>query len=211
MKIATYALILIALIGCSSLQADTSGWVDLFDGKTLAGWNNPYEWGESKVVDGEIHLVANKKFFLCTEKTYSDFILEAEIKMPEGKSNSGILFRCHVQPNKAFGYQAECDTSDRAWSGGLYDEGRRGWLHPLKPNDSPSGNAFREKTKGSFKRYDWNKYKIQAEGNRLRIWVNGVLCTDYTDDKDAAGYIGIQHHGENGQVYKFRNIRIKEL
>jgi hypothetical protein len=211
MKKTLFVLALIALTGCSCLQAENEGWVNLFDGKTLTGWNNPYDRGESKVVDGEIHLVANKKFFLCTDKTYSDFIFEAELKMPEGKSNSGFLFRCHVEPNKAFGYQAECDTEARAWSGGLYDEGRRGWLNPLKPNDSPSGDAFREKTKGSFKRYDWNKYKIHAEGNRLRIWVNGVLCTDYTDDMDAEGYIGIQHHGEKGQIYKFRNIRIKEL
>jgi hypothetical protein len=211
MRTLLHAIALIALTGCSTLQAKNEGWTQLFDGKTLNGWNNPYEWGESKVVDGEIHLVANKKFFLCTEKTYSNFIFEAEVKMPEGKSNSGFLFRCHVKPNKAFGYQAEVDTAERAWSGGLYDEGRRGWLAPQKPNDSPSGDAFREKTKGSFKRHDWNKLKIQAEGPRLRIWVNGILCTDYTDDMDAEGYIGIQHHGEDGQIYKFRNIRIKEL
>ncbi len=204
-------LLLSVLSGCASINAANNEWVSLFDGKTLAGWNNPYEWGEASVVDSEIHLVANKKFFLCTEKTYSNFIFEAEIKMPEGKANSGFMFRCHVEPNKVYGYQAEVDTADRAWSGGLYDEARRGWLNPKKPNDSPSGDAFRAKTKGSFKRHDWNKYKIQAEGTRLRIWVNGVLCTDYTDDMDATGYIGIQHHGEDGQVYKFRNIRIKEL
>jgi hypothetical protein len=93
----------------------------------------------------------------------------------------------------------------------LFDERRRKWLHPQKPNDSPSAIAFREQTKGSFKRYDWNKYRIHAEGTRLRIWVNGVLCTDYNDDMDAEGYIGLQHHGEDGQTYRFRNIRIKEL
>lgn len=198
------------LVGTSS-HTKAQTWVDLFDGKTLTGWVNPYEWGEAEVVDGEIHLTSDDKFFLVTEKTYSDFILEGEVKLPEGKSNSGFMFRCHVKPNKVWGYQAEVDASDRAWSGGLFDEARRAWLNPQKPNDSPSGNAFREKTKDSFKRYDWNKYRIQAEGNRLRIWVNDVLCTDYTDDMDAEGYIGIQHHGEDGQVYKFRNIRIKEL
>ena len=211
MKNILSTFLLASLVGCSTLHAKNSGWIDLFDGKTIAGWTNPYAHGEASVVDGEIHLVANKKFFLCTEKTYSDFIFEAELKMPEGKANSGVLFRCHVEPNKAFGYQAECDTSDRAWSGGLYDEGRSGWIAPKKPNDSPSGDAFREKTKGSFKRLGWNKYKIQAEGNHIRIWVNGVLCTDLTDDTDSEGYIGLQHHGENGQVYKFRNVRIKEL
>lgn len=211
MRTPFYAFLIITLASCSALQAKDVGWTPLFDGKTLIGWNNPYDQGESTVVNGEIHLVANKKFFLCTEKTYSDFIFEGEIKLPEGKANSGFMFRCHVEPNKVFGYQAECDPTERAWSGGLYDEGRRQWLHPLKPVDSPSAKAFREKTNGALKRHDWNKYKIHAEGNRLRIWVNGVLCTDYTDDMDAEGSIGIQHHGEKGQVYKFRNLRIKEL
>jgi len=211
MKQILCALSLTVLAGCSSMTAETGGWVDLFDGKTLAGWTNPYEYGEATAVDGEIHLVADKKFFLCTDKTYSDFIFEAEVLMPEGKSNSGFLFRCHVAPNRAWGYQAEVDTAERAWSGGFYDEGRRGWISPEKPDDSPSGQAFREKTRGSFKRYDWNTYRIQAEGNRIRIWVNGVLCNDLTDDVDAEGYIGIQHHGEKGKLYRFRNLRIKEL
>ena len=55
-----------------------AGWQILFDGKTLKGWSNPYTWGEAKVTDGEIHLVANKKFFLLTEKQYADFLFEAE-------------------------------------------------------------------------------------------------------------------------------------
>ena len=211
MRTLVITVVLISVFGLSSCQSADSGWVDIFDGKTLNGWTNPYDYGEATVVDGEIHLVANKKFFLVTDKTYSNFIFEGEVKLPEGKSNSGFMFRCHVEPNKVYGYQAEVDDSERAWSGGLYDEGRRGWLNPLKPDDSPSADAFREKTKGSFKRYDWNKYRIEAEGTQLRIWVNDVLCTDYTDDMDAEGHIGIQHHGEDGQVYKFRNIRIKEL
>lgn len=211
MKRFIFALLLISLAGCSTAQSKDEGWTDLFDGKTLSGWHNPYDWGEATVVDGEIHLLAGKKFFLCTEKTYSDFILEVDLKMPEGKSNSGVMFRCHVEPNKVYGYQAECDPTDRAWSGGLYDEGRRQWLNPLKPDNSASADAFREKTKGSFKRHDWNTYRIKAEGDRLQIWVNEVLCTDYTDSVDANGHIAIQHHGEKGQTYAFRNIRIREL
>ena len=211
MRIFVLAIVIMSFFGHSSLQASDKGWVNLFDGKTLKGWSNPYDRGDAKVVDGEIQLVANDKFFLVTEKTYSDFIFEGEIKLPEGKSNSGFMFRCHVQPNKVWGYQAETDPSKRAWSGGLFDEQRRQWLNPQNPQDSPSANAFREKTKGVFKQNDWNKYRIQAEGTRIRIWVNEVLCTDFIDDMDAQGYIGLQHHGEDGQVYKFRNIRIKEL
>jgi hypothetical protein len=211
MKKLTLAVAVAAILSSLAFQAGAQEWSDLFDGKTFEGWTNPYDHGEATVVDGEIHLKAEKKFFMVTEKTYSDFIFEADILLPEGKANSGFMFRCHVKPNKVWGYQAEVDGSDRAWSGGLYDEGRRKWLHPLKPNDSESADEFRERTKGSFNRHDWNTYRIHAEGTHLRIWVNGVLCTDYTDDMDAEGYIGIQHHGEEGQIYKFRNIRIKEL
>ncbi len=188
------------------------GFVSLFDGKTTTGWENPYEWGEVAVVDGTIQLTASKKFFLCTKKAYSDFIFEVEIKLPAtGKANSGVMFRCHKEPNKVFGYQAECDPTDRAWSGGLYDEGRRKWLNPKKPDDSPSGDAFREKTKGAFDRAKWNKYRIECKGNTIKISLNGIVCTEYTDDKDASGYFGLQHHGEKGQTYSFRNIQIKEL
>lgn len=211
MKTFVLAIVIMSFFGLSSFQASEKGWVNLFDGKTLKGWRNSHDRGDAKVVDGEIQLVGNDKFFLVTEKTYADFIFEGEVKLPEGKSNSGFMFRCHVQPNKVWGYQAETDPTERAWSGGLFDEARRQWLNPKQPKDSPTAKAFREKTKGVFKQNDWNKYRIQAEGTRIRIWVNEVLCTDFIDDMDAQGYIGLQHHGEDGQVYKFRNIRIKEL
>lgn len=210
MKSVFTACVALAALG-TSVCADESCWTKLFDGKTLANWNKPFEWGEASAVDGEIHLKADKKFFLVSDKTYSDFIFEADVKLPEGQANSGFLFRCKVKPNKAWGYQAEIDGSGRAWSGGLYDEAGRGWLWPQKPVDSPTGKEFKRKTEGSFKRDDWNTCRIHAEGDRLRIWINGVLCTDYTDDRDSEGYIGLQHHGEKGQLYRFRNIRIKEL
>jgi hypothetical protein len=189
----------------SSGSAFAGEFVSLFDGKTTDGWKNPYEWGDVKVENGEISLVANKKFFLVTEKKYSDFIVELEVMLPpEGKSNSGVMFRAHVEPNKVFGYQAECDPSERAWTGGLYDEGRRGWLAPSK-KEKPAPKVFQAPLG------EWIKYRIHAEGNHLQIFINGKQTTDYKDDMDAEGHIGIQHHGEDGQVYKFRNIRIKEL
>lgn len=207
--IASSFVLLALCFMATTAQADD--WKPLFDGKTLDGWRNPYEWGKAEVVDGEIHLKADRKFFLVTEKPYSDFVFEGEVKVPKGQANSGFMFRAHVQPNKVFGYQAEVDPTERAWSGGLYDEGRRQWLNPKKPNDSPSANTFREKTKGAFKRDEWNRYRIQAKGDHLQIWVNDVLTTDFHDDVDAKGFIGLQHHGEKGQVYRFRNIRIQEL
>jgi hypothetical protein len=165
-----------------------------------------------KVVEGEIHLTGNQKFFLVTEKTYGDFIFEGEILLPDGKANSGFMFRAHAGPNKVFGYQAEVDgDANRKWSGGLYDEGRRTWfISPIKGNKE-SEEAFRKRAGDSFKRNDWNKYRITCKGKSIKIEVNGVVTTEVEDDKDASGVIGIQHHGEKGQTYKFRNLRIKEL
>lgn len=198
-----------------------NAWVDLVN-QDLDGWRNPYEWGKAEVVDGEVHLTANKKFFLVSEKEYSDFVFEGEILLPEGKANSGFMVRAHVEPNKVYGYQSEVDGSDRRWSGGLYDEGRRQWLWPsqsgrttdekaLEHEEASKEHFKKPEIRGALKRNDWNKYKLTCRGNRLKFEINGVLITDYRDDMDAKGYIGIQHHGEKGQTYKFRNLRIKEL
>ena len=188
------------------------GFVPLFDGKTMTGWTNPYEWGTIEVVNGEIHLTGEKKFFVVTDKSYSDFIFEGDIFLPEGKANSGFMFRAHVEPNKVFGYQAEVDgDATRKWSGGLYDEGRRKWfISPIK-GDKASEDAFRARAGDAFKRNDWNTYRITCQGSKLKIEVNGVTTTDVEDGMDASGPIAIQHHGEKGATYKFRNLRIKEL
>lgn len=194
--------------------AGEGAWVALFNGKDLTGWKNPYSWGEAVVVDGEIHLSAGKNFFLVTERAYADFEFEGEVKLPEGKANSGFMFRCHVEKNKVFGYQAEVDGSARRWSGGLYDEGRRDWQWPPKKGDKvEAGKAHfaKPEVSGALKRNGWNKYRIVCKGDHLQIFVNGVQITDIRDTTDKAGPIGIQHHGEKGQVYRFRNLRIKEL
>lgn len=186
----------------STAKSDESGFVPLFNGKDTEGWKNPYEWGEVGIEGDEITLKANKKFFLVTERPYGDFIFEGEVKVPEGKANSGFMVRANVRKNKVFGYQAEVDPSERAWAGGLYDEGRRLWLNPLTKD---------EKARAAFDRTKWNKYRIEFIGDHLKIYVNDVLTTDYVDSMDIAGPIGIQHHGEKGQVYRFRNLRVKEL
>ena len=201
-----------APIAMAEEKSDTDGFTPLFNGKTMDGWHNPYKWGKIKVVDGEIHLTGDKKFFVVTDKKYSNFIFEAQILLPEGKANSGFMFRAHEQPEKVFGYQSEVDGDpNRKWSGGLYDEGRRKWfISPIK-GDKKSEAEFRKRAGDSFKRNDWNTYRITCKEDHITIAVNGVVTTDVKDSKDASGVIGIQHHGEKGKTYKFRNLRIKEL
>lgn len=200
------------------------GYTPLFNGKNLDGWRNPYPHGKATVVDGEIHLLGNKKFFLVTEKQYSDFKLSVDIHLPSGKANSGVMFRCHVDPDAekiVYGYQAECDGSERRWSGGFYDESRRSWIWPS--TEGRSTDRFlehSEESKAAFaqpaianalNRDGWNRFEITAVEDFITIDVNGVRTTSIRDTTDAMGLIGIQHHGEKGQTYRFRNLFIKPL
>lgn len=202
----------------------SKGYTPLFNGTNLDGWRNPYPYGEAKVVDSEIHLLADDKFFLVTEKKYSDFKVSIDIHLPEGPANSGVMFRCHVDENakkKVFGYQAECDGSDRRWSGGLFDEARRGWIWPSTSGRSEDQFLLHEKqSKAAFanptianalNRNGWNRFVVTCIEDRITIEVNGVPTVTFRDSTDAVGHIAIQHHGEDGQTYRFRNLFIKEL
>ena len=223
MKKPTSLLLFTSLFACSALPGlAEEGFKPLFNGTDITGWKNPYEWGKAEVIDGEIHLTADKKFFLVTEAQYTDFVFEGEVLLPEGKANSGFMFRCHVEPNKVYGYQSEIDGSDRCWSGGLYDEGRNGWLWPSQKGRTKVEAALAHETESqahfkkpevrdALKRNDWNQVRITCQGNQIKIELNGVITTEYTDNTDAKGHLGIQHHGEKGQTYRFRNLRIKEL
>ena len=84
--------------------------------------------------------------FLCSKENYGDFILEFDTWF-DTQMNSGVQFRSESHPDyqngRVHGYQVELDPSDRAWSGGIYDEARRGWLYPLDKN--PAGQKALEK------------------------------------------------------------------
>jgi hypothetical protein len=173
----------------------------IFDGKSLAGWTVKGK-GNFTVEDGIIVARSSSKSFLVTDATYGDFTLEVETLVDAG-GNSGIQFRSHADPKGVVrGYQAEVDTSDRAWSGGLYDEGRRAWLNPL---------TGKKEAQAAFRNGEWNRYRIECVGDSIRIYLNGVLTTDYRDSMDLEGIIGLQHHGEKDKVYRWRNIRLQDL
>jgi hypothetical protein len=194
-------------------------WEPLFKDASLSNWENPYDWGQAEYKDGVVSLTSEQgKWFFLTKKEYANFVFEGEIKMPENEGNSGFMFRCQKAKNKAWGYQAEVDTAVRKWSGGLYDEGRRMWF--ISPNKDKAANpaeaeasikAFRDRAGDSYKQGQWNTYRIVCVGPHIQIYVNDTLTTDVYDGMDLKGHIAIQHHGEKGLVYQFRNLRIKDL
>src|SRR6056297_1491477 len=79
-------------LGASAMHS--RGYTPLFNGTDFTGWRHPYPHGEAKVVDGEIHLQGDRKFFLITEKEYTNFRVSVEIDLPFGPANSGVMFRC---------------------------------------------------------------------------------------------------------------------
>lgn len=147
--------------------------------------------------------------FLCTKKIYGDFELTFEFKVnPE--LNSGVQIRSNsvagYRDGVVHGYQAEIDPTDRRYTGGIYDESRRGWLDTMEhlAPDRPF-----------LKKNDWNKYRILCEGSRIRTWINGVASADLTDDLTLTGFVAFQVHGVGDRKdplqIRWRNIKIRDL
>jgi hypothetical protein len=201
-----------------------SGWVDLFNGKNLDGWVRRSGKADFKVENGEIvgrTVAGEQNSFLCTTKNYADFVLELDFKV-HPKLNSGVQIRSHAydkettatingKPRKfpadrVHGYQVEIDPSERAYTGGIYDEARRGkFLADLKDNEAG---------RKAFKQNEWNHFKIECKGDSMKVWLNGVQTADLKDSMTPSGLIGLQVHqsksAETLDVH-FKNIRLKEL
>ncbi len=188
-----------------------SQWKSLFNGKDLNGWNQKNGKAIYTVENGEIvgtTMPNTTNSFLCTNEEYGDFIFEVDLKV-ENAMNSGVQFRSLSKPdyqnNRVHGYQMEVDPTDRAWSGGIYDEARRDWLYI--PNINPEG-------KKAFKKGDWNKYRIEAVGNTMRTFINGIPVAHLIDDMTAKGFIALQVHAiygdmKEGMKIRWKNIRIQ--
>jgi hypothetical protein len=205
-------------------KADDGGWIPLFDGKTLNGWTQHGGKAKYRAENGEIigtSVPNTGNSFLCTDREFTNFILDLEFKV-DPALNSGVQIRSHcyterkeytwkgktikVPAGRVHGYQVEIDPSARAWSAGIYDEGRRGWLNDLK-NNPTAGKAF--------KQGEWNKLRIECRGESIKTWINGVAAADLKDRMTPAGFIALQVHGvgkkEAALEIRFRNIRLKAL
>ncbi|MFT6872953.1 MAG: hypothetical protein ACJAVN_001965 [Roseivirga sp.] len=196
-------LVLTIITACSSPE---NGWIELTGDNEFEGWEILGGEASYEVINGEIvgTTKGSTNTFLATETLYDDFILELEVFV-DPRMNSGIQFRsAQNDKGRVYGYQAEIDPSERKWSGGLYDESRRGWLYPL------SLNVEGQK---AFKNNTWNKYRIEAVGSSIRIWVNDICTTYAEDDVSSTGFIALQVHGvgtaeEEDRQVKWRNIRL---
>jgi hypothetical protein len=207
---------LVVLAGCVRNETEPAkgrelAWTLLFDGKTLKGWKQLNGTAKYTVEDSCIvgtTVTGSPNSFLCTEKTYGDFILEYDFKV-DPRLNSGVQIRSESYPEyqkgRVHGYQVEIDPSDRALSGGIYDEARRGWLADLKDN---------EPARKAFKQNEWNHVRVEAVGDSIKTWINGVPAASLKDSMTPKGFIGLQVHASSlpdPLQVRWRNLRIQEL
>ncbi len=205
-------------------KSDPDGWIQLFNGKDLTGWVQRGGKAKYRIADATIvgtTVLDTGNTFLCTKKDYGDFVLELEFKV-DPKLNSGVQIRSQVfdeektivngdktikiPAGRVHGYQVEIDPSERAFTGGIYDEGRRGWLAPLDKNPE---------AQKAFHQNEWNHFRVECSGDSIKTWLNGVAAADLKDSMTPKGFIALQVHALKdkepaGTEVAWRNIRIKE-
>jgi len=194
------------LLVCIVAAADDRGeFVPLFDGTTLEGWEgDPELW---RVEDGQIVGSTDSKTlkhnsFLATRKTYANFVLRLKFKLRNG--NSGVQFRSRQFDDYVVrGYQA--DIADNQFLGILYEEGGRGILANVDPQEVAK----------HYKPGDWNEYEITADGPRITQKLNGHITVAYEErdaEKGAAeGVLALQLHVGDAMEIRFKDLEIKPL
>lgn len=228
MKLNLFSLpVLILAVSFGSSVASADKWVKLFaedgppKGWVVTEWNDlakaapaGVQW---TVKDGILHSGDQRGTWLISEKEYSDFILECEIKLTE-HGNSGIALRAPMADDPAcVGMEMQCadfryntDAKPFELTGAIYRA-----IAPIKQVYRP---------------LEWNKFHIELRGKHLKATLNGVLIQDVdlntldqptkrhdgsdaipVKDRPLKGHIGFQHLSRNNEPVLIRNVRIQEL
>jgi hypothetical protein len=200
--------LLCALVVIVSTQDD--GWVSLFDGKAIDGWEVKGGTATYRVEDGCIvgkTTEGSPNSFLCTKKLYGDFELKFEIKVDD-ELNSGVQIRSANRPDGVV-YGPQVEIAINGTAGFIYGEGlKTGWL---------SEDRSDPKAQAAFKKGEWNKYRVLADGKSIKSWVNDVPVANLVDEKTGqmSGFIGLQVHGikkgTGPYEARWRNLSIREL
>lgn len=206
-----FSLILIFFSLLSLLSCSDSKEIQLFDGKTLNGWegdtNKTWKVVNGAILGGSLTEDVPHNDFLCTTDSYDNFVLKLKFKL-EGNGgfiNAGVQFRSKRAAAPSYemiGYQA--DMGDKYY-GALYDESRRDVV--LAGVDSITSSKI-------VKHGEWNDYEIRAEKQHVQIFLNGQQTVDYKESDpqiSQRGLIGLQIHGGGKALVSFKDIVIKKI
>ena len=238
MKFKTLLLNCFLATGLASTALAQDGWIQLFNGTNLDGWVEHSGKAKYTVEDGVLigeTVNGTGNSFLCTTRTYSNFELELDYQC-DPLLNSGVQIRSDVfpgartlnidgkaiklPPDRIHGYQCEIDMDKargRMWTGGIYDEARRGWLFPKDGEKGAQGKALSAQGNTVSKPVEWNHLRIVAQGDSIKTWLNGEPRASIIDHLTPIGLIGLQVHGigndpnKSGLHIRFRDIRLREI
>jgi hypothetical protein len=210
-------------------KPDADGFITIFNGKDLTGWDGLADYWEVKdgVISGHETKEKSKQTFLVwKDGKVGDFELHIKYKFATPDGNSGVQFRSKVLDEKSFrvgGYQADCDAK-AGYDGSIYDEagvaGNRGimstrgektvWDKDNKRHNEKLPDAA--DLKKHIKVGDWNEVVLVAKGNHITYTINGHLMTDLTDESPKAlkeGVLALQLHAGFTMDIQFKDIKIK--
>ncbi|MFD3310434.1 ThuA domain-containing protein [Streptomyces sp. NPDC058694] len=185
------------------------GYSPLFDGtaESLADWKQAGPGSFSLSDDGTLTSSGGLGMLWYADRGLGSYSLKLDWRMAStsGDDNSGVFvgFPASDDPWSAVnnGYEVQIDASDAP-------DRTTGAVYSFQSAD------IRQRDRALNPPGEWNTYEIHVEGERLRVWLNGVKINDFTNTDPARslrdGHVGIQNHGAEDQV-SFRDIRIKEL
>lgn len=196
-----------ANLTASPADKDEPGFVSMFDGKTLSGWDgdaNVFRVENGTIIGGQLKEKIPHNFFLSSKEDYADFELRLEFRLLGEATNAGIQLRSRRIPDhhEMIGYQA--DLGQNYW-GALYDESRRNRI---------LASPDKEKLAQILKKGEWNQYRILCEGKRIRLWINDLQTVDYTEEDpkiEQTGLIAVQIHGGPPGEAQYRKLRIRKI
>jgi hypothetical protein len=166
------------------------GWVLLFDGKSLDGWET-HGTGDWKAENGAMVCAGTMPSWIGTLASFSDFLLKLEFRGAE-KVNSGIFLRSQKdgQPHIT-GYELQIwDYQPAGFNTGSLVGSLKAAATKILPDQ-------------------WNSYEITAEGDRFVVVLNGKSLLDARDSKHASGVVGFQCQKDNR--IEFRSIKLRPL
>ena len=205
-------LIVFATVSCTDTKKESGiPWRNLFNGVDLSGFTHVggdlggealYQVVDSAIVGTTVWDTPNS--FIRTDSIYSDFILELKFKVADAL-NSGVQIRSDVYPNGlVYGYQVEIDPTARAFTGGIYDEARRGWLYALNEHDNEEANK-------AYKFGEWNQFRIEAIGDHITTWLNGIPVANLWDNMTSRGFIALQVHSIRDSAMLGKQVMWKDI
>jgi type 1 glutamine amidotransferase len=221
------ALIATACLAGTAARSEDAGFVPIFDGTSLEGWEGkPEFWRvENGTIVGETtaeNPTKGNTFLIWRQGLLDDFELALQYRLTGG--NSGIQYRSQDFGDFVVGgYQGDFESGTK-YSGILYEERGRGILAlrgeriTIQPDGSkapgpPIGDAAA--LQAGIKMGDWNEYRIVARGPRLQHFINGQLMSETTDEqadkRSLQGVLALQLHAGPPMKAEFKDIRLKRL